>query len=201
MGPSLRVVVGALLAGTGVFARALLVAGAKRYYLSGFEKMTARHREYITILALASQPAEALTKDILADDRLARRPDHYAAILRTSLEELAETPVAVFECLSPMVGSGEPARALMSRCLQAAEASAAYVDLRVFAELRSSPWTLARGDIEENLTRLRDDPALPRHPMAAKLQTLMRASYSLPELKQTVELLRLVRWSTNPVEQ
>lgn len=101
--------------------------------------MTARHREYITFLALASQPAETLTKDILADDRLARRPDHDAALLRASLEELAGTPMAAFECLSPMVGSGEPARALISRCLQAGEASVAYIDRRVFAELRSSP--------------------------------------------------------------
>lgn len=38
MGPSFRVVAGALLAGTGVFVRALLAWCATRYYLGGFEQ-------------------------------------------------------------------------------------------------------------------------------------------------------------------
>lgn len=63
------------------------------------------------------------------------------------------------------------------------------------------PWVLAKGDIRANLVQLGALVKAPDDPAAAQLRALMQERYPMNELADAVALLRLVRWSTNPVEQ
>jgi hypothetical protein len=59
------------------------------YFLGGFERLSLLHREYAVVMRIAAMPVEALTHEILGDDRLARRPQHYSNLLK----QRARSPV------------------------------------------------------------------------------------------------------------
>lgn len=88
VGPSLRCLVASLMMGTGVFIKALLARGAKRFFLGGFEKSSPKHLEYAIILSLSSTQAEKLLFELMSDDRPARRPDFYVDVLAEAMSDL-----------------------------------------------------------------------------------------------------------------
>ena len=68
-------------------------------------------------MCIAAMPVEALIHEILADDRLARRPQHYSNLLKNELAALQNVPLVGFESfISILEGSAVAARELASRC-------------------------------------------------------------------------------------
>jgi len=65
---------------------------------------------------------------------------------------------------------------------------------------RDLPWSLARGDINENLHRLLQGTP-PIDPTAQKIRKLHELGYSRPLLIEGIERLADVHWSTTIVEQ
>ena len=140
------------------------------YFLGGFERQSLLHREYAVVMCIAAMPVEALIHEILVDDRLARRPQHYSNLLKNELAALQNVSLVVFENFASILeGSAVIARELASRCWLSAQTSAAYVDRHIFWELRQMPWPFASGDIEDNLIKLRDGGEQ-QHPVASKLR-------------------------------
>ena len=200
MGPSLRVLIRSMLAGTGVYVKHLLRTGAKTYWLGGFLKMRPEHLNFCIVQCLSTKPADALIFEMMADDRLAQRPQFYVQTMRKALALLMALDDYMFVRLAALNDDFVSEVNLRSLIMYTAMVACAYIHRHIFHELLQLPWTLCSGDIDQNLKDLRDGPE-PVHPVARSLRELMLMRYSIKALHDVVVLLSLVRWSTLAVEQ
>jgi hypothetical protein len=72
---------------------------------------------------------------------------------------------------------------------------------KVFSQLRQFPWSLAIGDIENNLDTLAASTDEISDLCTAKIKQLLQAGHNRTVLKDGIALLREVPWSTAGVEQ
>ena len=70
---------------------------------------------------------------------------------------------------------------LMNDCIRAANISAAFMERKALSVARGLPWSLARGDINENLDRLLQGTP-PIDPTAQQIRKLHELGYSRPLL-------------------
>jgi len=202
LGPSLRKLVATSLIGTDIYVRRLCATpGIRTYRLNGWKKLRPSHWRYAVTLCLSAKVGEALSIRCMKDDRLARRPKFYQAIMPLEMSALAAVPKYVFQRLAALCGDEAYTGAqCQSEVIHAGLVQVAYVDRAVFVELRQPPWSLCDGDAEAKLVAL-GEAGPQTHPAARKLQRLVRDKWPMPELKQVVGLLELVKWSTLQVEQ
>ena len=199
-GVCLRILLAALLICTDVYvARLLATPGIRKHFLSGFKKLNQGHYLFAAVLSMSTRVPEALMRAVLKDDRLARRPQYYLDVVAEEMSRLAQLPDFVFSHIASILEevSGNELKHLT---VQAAQVSIAYLDRFIFQELRSPPWTLAAGDIRENLTKLAV-AGLQENAVLEKIRCLLVMKWPLDELERFVKLLHEVRWSTLPVEQ
>jgi hypothetical protein len=90
---------------------------------------------------------------------------------------------------------------LRTQCLVAANVSGAFITQKVLTVAKGYPWCLlAGGQIDENLEALALAPAV-AEPTAAKVQDLLKAGYNRVALREAVERLGDVHWTTAVQEQ
>ena len=87
-----------------------------------------------------------------------------------------------------------------SSAIAAAHLSYHFIWRKVLHTVTEYPWSLARGDIEENLIDLSDSDR-PSEPMASQYWLSMQVRLNLPQLVETVQLLQERNWTPTIAEQ
>ena len=82
----MRALSGSLLAGTDIYVNAIIALDGPCYHLKGFGKLRIAHRAYAAVMSLATRAPETLMREMMKDDRLARRPRFYEQILSDAMQ-------------------------------------------------------------------------------------------------------------------
>ena len=173
------------------------------FHLSGFQKFTPACAKYAVVASLAGYLPDAVLLELLEDDRVASRPDHYVETMDTELEWLAALPSFVFAQLSTLL-EDEVAESLRSDCLEAGHTAAGYMADKFLATANEYPWRLVQGSIPSNLEVLRylaEPEAQQLDDTTYKVWSLLQQGYGVESLTAGLELLSQIRWSTTVVEQ
>jgi hypothetical protein len=172
---------------------------ASDFYIHGFAQLNTDALRYSAIACVAANACDAVLLELLEDDRLGMRLLEVEEKLQEELSWIASIEPFVWQRLASLV-PGLSSATLMNDCIRAANISASFMERKALSVARGLPWSLARGDINENLDRLRQGPP-PVDPTAHKIWKLLEIGYSRPLLVEGVERLADVHWSTTIVEQ
>ena len=85
-------------------------------------------------------------------------------------------------------------------CLKAAHVSYHFLWRRVLHPAQGLPWSLCRGDIEDNLEEL-SKMECPEEPVSKQLWMLMSMKHSMPQLVSVIRLIGEIGWTSLPAEQ
>ena len=90
---------------------------------------------------------------------------------------------------------------LMSDTIVAVVVSGSFIENRIFRAARALPWSLAVGDIDQNMAKLAASEEEPGDATARKIRLLLKAKYNTQQLRQGIEMFRDCSWSSVVVEQ
>ena len=172
---------------------------ASDFYIHGFAQLNTDALRYSAIASVAANACDAVLLELLEDDRLGKRLLEIEERLQEELSWIASIEPFVWQRLASLV-PGMTGLTLMNDCIRAANISAAFMERKALSVARGLPWSLARGDINENLDRLLQGTP-PIDPTAQKIRKLHELGYSRPLLIEGIERLADVHWSTTIVEQ
>jgi hypothetical protein len=175
--------------------------GASQYHIHGFDRLTPSKRRFIVIASMSSVVADSFLIELLEDDRVARRSTELHRAMVDEMSWLANVPRDTWARLGRACGADESPLALRSTVLHAASVAHAFITRSVLRPLRRSPWSLAVGDIPDNIDALVAQDHVPRDPVGAKIQALARLGYSRHLLARGLEMIRDIHWSTAAGEQ
>ena len=85
-------------------------------------------------------------------------------------------------------------------CLKAAHVSYHFLWRRVLCPAQMLPWSLCRGNVQENLEELAQG-GCPEEPVSKQLWMLLGMKHNMSELVQVVRLIGQVGWTSLPAEQ
>ena len=125
------------LIGTDIFVKKLIGDGCKKYYISPSLKAGPIHREFCIIQGLATQVTENLSREIMEDDRVARRPQHYKDTFADGLKELEAYSDYVWSRLAPIAHTGIQACDMRTKCCTSAQIAGGYIDGHLWREVDS----------------------------------------------------------------
>ena len=154
---------------------------------AGGEKMGPPEKQFCAVVGLCAHVSESCLAIALEDCRLAMHSTLLQISLLEELEKLQTAPMSVWNALGPLVGLS--AEALRDKTLWGASVSATYIQHRVLNVLFDYPWSLGNGNIDANLTALRELAVVPDDPVAAKIQSLLKGGFPRVTVHQAVELL------------
>ena len=115
------------------------------------------------------------------------------------VHHICHLPLYVFDLCSAASGCGLSGRKLRSKVILVAQASVAFMNRRL-APFQELPWSLASGDIVQNLNQLKEGPA-PIDGTARKIWQLLQEQWDFGQIVAGVELMAEVHCSTTIVEQ
>ena len=173
--------------------------GVSLYYLGGYQRLQNRARDFVIQCGMISYLPESILTCLLEDSRVARHIDSLKEEVHTELSWLSGMVPFVWERLATCAeehGFGS----LRTAVLHGAFAAAGFLDQKVFRHAAELPWTLASGNIEENIMQLLSD-ACPEEPIASKVWTLGTHGFNHTMLAQGLRLLLEVPWGTVAAEQ
>lgn len=149
----------------------------------------------------ASPPS--LQRELLEDDRLLRHFEGYQATLREEIEWVEALDMAIWDRMTSIVGGGHElcTTEIRSATLQAVFAEAAYIQDKIFSVALSYPWSLAVGDIADNLASLLETGYDGDDQATLAILNLLKMGYNRGRLADAVCLLREIPWTTMAVEQ
>ena len=188
-----------LLTGLEVVASQIIEdPDTSNYHINGWSKMQESHRQFTVQGAMCSFLTENLSLALLEDSRVVR---NYAALLQVIEEETAWVNGVgrhVWDTLGSLCGL--PGAEVQSRCIRCTHVSAAFARDRILAPALELPWSLAAGDIQQNLDQLAAGER-PAEPTSAKVWHLLKMGYNRAALVAGVELFRQISWGVGPCEQ
>ena len=200
MGSSTRTLIASCALGMrGLWAFTVSDPAVSSYYIGGFSRFNLAMLRYAMIAGISLRTSECSSLDLLEDDRAVRNIDAYEATLREELHWIAQLPSATYDLLASLI-EVQVGSDLRSDCLDSAHVACAYVDQNFFAEVRCLPWTLAMGNIEENVEVLAQS-GRPADEVAGKIWELCRLQCNRKELVEAISMFRECRWSTAVAEQ
>ena len=199
VGSSSRTVVAGLL--TGLEDLVTFIRTEQKgslYYLNGFGRLNNSLKLFMVRCAVVSRVAESVLLDLMEDPRVCQR---YSALWEIMCEEMmwvATLGQVVWEKLAHI--SGACAHDLKSDCIRASHVSFHFFWRRCLKVAGGLPWSLARGNLEQNLDDLVSGPC-PHESVAKQIWLLMQVKFPVQLLCQALQLLREVPWTTMLVEQ
>ena len=119
--------------------------------------------------------------------------------LATEMKWVISLPDGLWHALA--VVTEQSANDLKSSCIAAAHTSFHFFWRRVLQPAAQRPWTLARGDIRENLRALRVEEEMPDEPVSGQMWLLMQMGFPSEQLVRTLQLLGEISWSSMVAEQ
>jgi len=195
-----RVVMGGVVLGfESMFAWLCDRGVLTEYEQHGVERLDAKGREFLCVLALSSSISDSMLLAVLADNRVAQQ----AEVLEHGVaEEVLYTdalPLSIWELLSSQLGSTGAPR-LRDLCIRSAFISAAFLKYRIFDTANNYPWCLCKGDLEQNLRDLASASDV-EEPVARSFQTLVQSGESFAKVHQALQLLSQCSWSAAHTEK
>ena len=200
-----------LLSGVLDLAKAVIAdPEASKHHVSGVARLSLKgRRKFAVMAAMSAYPSDTLLTELLEDDRVAKRLPHLEQCLEDEMNWVSDLAEPVWELLNLAAGGdgadmGErSSRELRSDTLAAAHASVAFASLRVFRPAKQHPWSLAQGDIDQNLETLQQLQEAPAEPTTQKIWRLVKIGFSRATLVTVkgIELFREIGWSSTSIEQ
>jgi hypothetical protein len=140
-----------------IVSRALSNPKNSKYYLGGFARLNDQLCFFLVTLSLAAYPADAFMLSSLEDDRVALKADEMQNAVNEELQYLSNISSSTIERLADIahVAPGKLLHAVYACSLR----SVAFMDWRVFSDANALPWSLCRGDIQNNLENLKNEPS------------------------------------------
>ena len=199
IGRSSRSMVAARLCGIESLVKFIARApGASMYYLKGYARLQGETLQFMVEAALASRVSDAALDIMLGDPRVVRTYDRLWRELSEEMHWLATLEQPVWELLAGV--AGVPWGTLRTRTVMAGHTTFHFFWRRVLWPASQLPWSLARGNIEENIDELVAGP-MPDEIVSAKIWRLLRAGVARAMVRQGVELLGDIPWTTTMCEQ
>lgn len=200
--PSCRALLCSLCCGLeGLVAVTRAQKGATDYHLHGFAKLTTNIKKFCCVATVTGQVSDTLLLDILDDDRVLKHLPKLEACVSEELKWAHNISEYTWERLAMAVGADWHAGEVRSEALHACHVSAAYIKNKVFTVARSLPFSLALGDVKDNLAKLKASDEPIRDSCAHKIRELLRVGFDSQAIEDGVMLLREINWTTVPVEQ
>ena len=168
------------------------------YEYNGVQQVDEEGRQFITVAALTSYTPESLLGLLLQDSRVAKNTDR--------LQEAVQAEFAYLEGLSsfPWIVLGQfaglTAEEARHRVISSALISLAFLDRRIWSVVRTYPWCLCRGDLDEHFAELIDSD-VPEDPTAAKLQALLQAGFNRAVLSAGIRMLGECSFTSHATER
>ena len=175
------------------------LAGASHYHLGGYQRLRPHVRDFVVRCGMISYLPESILTCLLEDCRVARHIDMLKEEVHTELSWLSGLIPFVWERLATCSVS-DGFGSLRSDVLHGALAAAGFLDQKVFRHADGHPWSLARGNIGDNITKLLPE-ACPEEPIAAKVWGLCTHGFNQEMVSQGLRLLLEVPWGTVAAEQ
>jgi len=168
------------------------------YHLNGFFRVGESEMEFIAVVGICSHPTDSVLCNLCQDSRLLKRIEYLEACIADDMAMLAELPEDVWDVIASTCGW--PGARLRSSVLAAAHVSVAGMHERFLSVARKLPWSLALGDIMENLIALSNGEE-PEEATAAKIWHLMKLGWNRTVLRDAVALLLEIQWATKVAEE
>ena len=203
MGSSSRTIVAGLLSGLHAmvaFVRQNPVTSD--WHIGGPKRLTPPLLKFCVIVSMASYVSDAALSALLEDPRLLRTASDVSDAIDEELHWLETRESPLWDRLASTLGDHEDATGfrIRSLCISAGHVSAAFIHHRFLAEVDQLPWRLAIGDQDANLEALKAGDK-PTETVSAHRWTLLRAGFNRGRLKQGLDLLLDISWSTACTEQ
>jgi hypothetical protein len=96
--------------------------------------------------------------------------------------------------------TGKASFFLRSSAIHAAHVSLSFASMRVFDEARQLPWSLARGNLDDNLAKLKMG-GCPEEAVSAKVWHLLHMGWNVEDIKAGLRTLLECGWGTDTVER
>lgn len=170
---------------------------SEKYYLQGFSRYSKEMKHILGVVVCSCAVADSVLHVLQDDDRLLRQLPVIEEELKIGLDYVSKLPAGALGFVGEVVGVR--VERLRHEAMQAALVQAAHIRsaLRVAHE---HPWSLATGDIEENLRLLANGPR-PREETAQKVYDLLDVGVDIQEVAAGLRLLLDTPWSSESVEQ
>lgn len=137
------------------------------YYIRGARRLDDMVVNYAVIASLASRPTDGMMAIVLEDDRLVQKFEEVRSEMLTELEWLVGIGDKTWALFAGLIPNCSVSR-LRTDILLAASTAAAYVAVGPFRALQKLPWSLAVGDVEENLKQLANEKDAPADRVGGK---------------------------------
>ena len=116
------------------------------FHLHGFEKMTQPAAAFAVYAALGAYPVEALSLELLEDDRLGRRLEELKEVVASEVEYLGSVTDATWARLALLAGNAAcSGPELKHEVLSVVHTSVSFVHRQVFQEFAKYPYALCAG--------------------------------------------------------
>ena len=107
---------------------------------------------HIAVASLVSYICEAVTAELLEDARLVRTIDRLEEIVQEEFMCVCGLDTFVLARVSTIIANDDyTGTALREHATASAHMQLAFLEKRIFSEVRRLPWSLARGNIEDNV--------------------------------------------------
>lgn len=169
------------------------------FYIGGFSNFDSGVALYTAVASVVANVCDAFLLALLEDDRVIRRLQELKDLVTDEVEWLINLSEVVWQDLAGLL-TDVSAQQLRSLCMLSALTVQAFIQWKVFQVAESLPWSLAVGDIEENLRVLRaskDD----LDSTSSKIRALLQGGYPEQRIVAAIRLMSEVSWSTTSVEQ
>ena len=199
LGPSSRGLMVGLLTGLDDFVAFVKEQpGVSLYYINGFDRFTGDARRFVAQAAICSRVADAVLCVLLEDPRVVAKREELWSVASEELLWVCSLAEDVWCTLAD--AAGVPLNDLRSSTVGASHTSYHFIWRRILKPSGELPWSLASGDVLDNLDALRVGER-PLEPMAEQMWLLLQCGFDVEQLASTVRLLLEVSWTTTMAEQ
>eukprot|EP00971_Amphidinium_carterae_P351708 6492244-Amphidinium_carterae.1 len=158
------------------------------YYCAGGDGLYKEHGVFALTLALIASVPESGLSMLIGDGRLLMQWTELTALLHDEEDYLETLGTEVWTMLAATVSV--PAGVLRNNVLGGVRVSLAYISWRVLDPVMAMPWSLATGDLEENMNMLFDMNEPPEEPVASTLWQLHRCGMERSKLMSVLTAMQ-----------
>jgi hypothetical protein len=165
--------------------------------IHGFDRLREDELKLMGVASVSSWAADNALMHLMTDDRLPLVVHEIENDLNEEVEFVSLIPENVWRLLGQVLQC--PHRGLQADCIKAVHTSVGFIRER-FRKAKRLPWTLAVGDLDDNLDKLQAGPA-PSNITAQKIKQLDAVGFDRDRLKDAIALFKRPGWITLPCEQ
>ena len=174
---------------------------ASQYHLQAFARCDQHVMRYAVVAGVSSFGLDSLMAVVLEDDRLCRQVGSLSDFMQQELSWVEGLPELCWNRLASMVDPKCMPQSLRHSVVMSMHIGYSYVFQKLLQPLSSPPWLLAHGDQDTELESLVSGKTVTVDDCSWKIKHLMEVGYDKDKLKQGLNLLLDVSWSTLSVEQ